>query len=160
MISLSGGGEEEALKGRVPEVALRQAKELRGSGVTVLVLEREDDVRRDFQMVGRYGLLTYLDDHYQAPFEYVRHVVEGERRVFLALLAPSGRYLLVVPEEDWVDDRLLVVLDVEGEELLDSGQEEAKWPPKMTPNRCSGPDGDRTAPGATNNVLLGDGRRQ
>lgn len=160
MISLSGWDKDEALRGRVPEIALRLAQGLRESGVTVLVLERGDDVRRDFRMVGRYGLLTYLDDHYQAPFEYVRFVVEGERRVFLALLAPSGRYMLVVPEEDWVDDRLLVVLDVEGEEFLDSGQEEAKQPPKTMPNPCSGPDGDRTAPAPTNNILLGDEQRQ
>lgn len=158
MISLCGREEEEALRGRVPEIALRHAKELRENGVTVLVLERGDDVRRDFRMVGRYGLLTYLDDHYQAPFEYVRHVVEGGRRVFVALLAPSRRYLLVVPEEHWVDDRLLVVLDVEGEELLASGPDAAKRPPQMTPIPCSGPDGDRTTRTATNNVLLGDGQ--
>ena len=121
MISLTGKEEEEALKGRVPEIALLRSKELRENEVTVLVLERGDDVRRDFRMVGRYGLLTYLDDHYQAPFEYVRYVVEDRRRIFVALLAPTGRYLLVVPEEEWVDDRLLVVLDVEGEELLASG---------------------------------------
>lgn len=123
MISLTGKEEEEALKGRVPEIALRRAKEFRENGVTVLVLERGDDVLRNFRMVGRYGLLTYLDDHYQAPFGYVRYVVVGRTRIFVALLAPSGRYLLVVPEEDWVDDRLLVVLDVEGEELLASGPE-------------------------------------
>lgn len=158
MISLCGSEEEEALRGLVPEIALRHAKELRENGVTVLVLERGDDVRRDFRMVGRYGLLTYLDDHYQAPFEYVRYVVEGGRRVFVALLAPSRRYLLVVPEEDWVDDRLLVVLDVEAEELLASGPDAAKRPPKMTPNPCSGPDGDRTTSAATNNLLLGDGQ--
>lgn len=157
MISLTGREEEEALRGRVPEVALRCAKELRENGVTVLVLERGDDVRRDFRMVGRYGLLTHLDDHYQAPFEYVRYVVEGRRRVFVALLAPSGSYLLVVPEEDWVDDRLLVVLDVEGEELLASGPEEAKRPLEMTPNSPSVPEGDRTTRDATNNLLSGDG---
>lgn len=123
MIVLAGDEKDESLRGRVPELALRRAGELRGQGVAVLVLERGDDVRRDFPMAGRYGLLTYLDDHYQTPFEYVRYAVEGDRRVFEALLAPSERYLLVVPEENWVDDRLLIVLDVEGEAFLAEGPE-------------------------------------
>ena len=116
MVTLRGEEGEEALKGRVPDIALRRAVELRGEGVSVVIVEVWDHVDRDFRMAGRYGLLTYLDDHYQQPFEYVRFVYEGGRRVFEALLAPEGNYLLVVPDEKWVDDRLLVVLDVEGEE--------------------------------------------
>jgi len=116
MVVLTGKEEERTLRGRVPEVALRRAVEMRGEGIFVVAVEEGDDVGRDFPQAGRYGLLTYLDDHYQAPFLYVRFVHEGGRRVFEALLAPSGKFLLVVPEEDWVDDRLLVVLDVEGEE--------------------------------------------
>ncbi|GFO57252.1 hypothetical protein GMSM_42590 [Geomonas sp. Red276] len=88
---------------------------------------------------------------YQAPFEYVRYVVEAGRRVFEALLAPSGRYLLVVPEEDWVDDRLLIVLDVEGEEFLPQGPDDPKRPPQTTRNPPSGPEEDRTLPVPTNN---------
>ena len=122
MVILTGKEGEEALRGRVPELALRRAGQMRGKGVSVVTVERGDDVRRDFPMGGRYGLLTYLDDHYQAPFLYVRFVHEGGRRVFEALLAPSGKYLLVVPDEDWVDDRLRVVLDVEGEETPSCGQ--------------------------------------
>jgi len=121
MVVLTGKEVDEAQRGLVPELALRRAKELRGEGVTVFVLERGDDVRRDFGMVGRYGLLTYLEDHYQAPFEYVRYVFEGGLRVFEALLAPSGKFLLVVPEEEWVDYRLLIFFDVEGEEVPPAG---------------------------------------
>ena len=122
MVILTGKEGEEALRGRVPEIAIRRAKEMRGEGVTVVAVEPGDDVRRDFRFAGRYGLLTYLDDCYQAPFEYVRFVHEGGRRVFEALLATSGKYLLVVPDEDWVDDRLRVVLDVEGEETASHGE--------------------------------------
>jgi hypothetical protein len=121
MVVLTGKVGDEALRGRVPEIAIRRAAEHRETGVTVVVLEQGDDVRRDFRMAGRYGLLTYLDDHYQQPFEYVRFVREGGRRIFEALLAPSGRFLLVAPDEDWVDERLLVVLDVEGEQALPGG---------------------------------------
>ena len=121
MVVLTGEEGDEALRGRVPDVALRRAAEHREKGVTVVVLERGDDVRRNFRMAGRYGLLTYLDDHYQQPFEYVRFVHERGRRVFEALLAPFGRFLLVAPDEDWVDERLLVVLDVEGEHAPPGG---------------------------------------
>jgi len=121
MVILTGKDMDESLRGRVPEIALRRAVEMRGKGVSVVAVERGDDVRRDFPMGGRFGLLTYLDDHYQAPFAYVRFVREGGRRVFEALLAPLGKFLLVVPDEDWVDDRLLTVLDVEGEEASPEG---------------------------------------
>ncbi len=117
MVVLNGKDEDQRLRGRVPNLALCRARELSEAGVTVLVLEEGDDACRDFRFLGRYGLLTYLDDHYQAPFTYVRFVVESGRRIFEALLAPSERYLLVVPDEDWVDHRLQVVLDVEGEEV-------------------------------------------
>ncbi len=158
MIVLTGNENDEHLRARVPEHALRRARQLQAENVGVVVMEEGDDVRRDFRMVGRYGLLTYLDDHYQAPFEYVRYVVEGGRRVFEALLAPSGRYLLVVPEEDWVDDRLLVVLDVEGEEIQAAGDDETKRPPKTILNPTPGPDEDRTPPVSLNNSLSGDGQ--
>ena len=115
MVILTGEEGEEALRGRVPELALRRAGQMRGEGVSVVTVERGDDVRRDFPMGGRFGLLTHLDDEYEAPFVYVRFVHEGGRRVFEALLAPLGKFLLVVPDEAWVDARLLVVLDVEGE---------------------------------------------
>lgn len=121
MVILTGKEGDAVLQGRVPEIALRRARELAGKGVRVLVLEQGDDVTRDFRVVGRFGLLTYLDDHYQAPFEYVRFVREGGRRVFEALLAPRGRHLLVTPDEDWVDSRLRLVLDVEGEEVPAEG---------------------------------------
>jgi hypothetical protein len=127
MIALTGKEEEGTYEGRVPQLALRRARKLCVEGVTVLVLERGDDVRRDFRVAGRYGLLTYLDDHYQAPFEYVRFIHEGGRRVFEALLAPEGTHLLVAPDEDWVDDRLRVVLDVEGE-VVSPGEEKGGRP--------------------------------
>ena len=75
MIVLVGDERDESLSARVPELALRRAKQLQAESVAVVVMEEGDDVRRDFRMAGRHGLLTYLDDHYQAPFEYVRYVV-------------------------------------------------------------------------------------
>lgn len=115
MVVLTGKDGEEDLHGRVPELALRRARELRDQGLSVVVLEEADDVVNDFGMVGRYGLVTYLDDHYQAPFEYVRYVVEDGVKVYEALLLP-GRHLLVTPDADWVDHRLRVVLDVESDD--------------------------------------------
>lgn len=123
MVTLTGEADEKSLGDRVPALAIRRARELRESKVVVLVLEEGDDVRRDFRVAGRYGLLTYLDDHYQAPFEYVRFEVEGGRKVYEALLAPSGRYLLVVPDGDWVHPGLRVVLEVEGEQSSDGDPE-------------------------------------
>ena len=113
VVRLTGKKGEEALRSRVPDLALRRARELKGKRVTVLVLEEGDDAVNDFGMVGRFGLVTYLDDHYQAPFAYVRCDVEEGRKVYEALLLPSGRFLLVVPDADCVDSRLRVVLDVE-----------------------------------------------
>jgi len=118
MVILTGEEGEEVLRGCVPEIALRRAVEMRREGVAVVVVEEGDDVDLDYRWTGRFGLLTHLDDHYIAPFLFVRFVHEGGRRVFEALLAPEGKYLLVVPDEEWVDDRLLVVLDVEGEERV------------------------------------------
>lgn len=117
MVVLTGEDGDEILRGRVPDLALKRARELRGGGVSVLVLEEGDDVCRNFRMVGRFGLLTYIDDHYQSPFEYVHYVLEKGRKVYEALLAPACKYLLVAPDEKWLDDRLQVVLDVEGEEV-------------------------------------------
>lgn len=121
MIALAGGAGDAAYRDCVPALALRRARELRKAGVTVIVLERGDNVIKDFLVVGRYGLRTYLDDHYQAPFQYVRITRERGKRVFEALLLPLGKHLLIVPDEEWVDDQLLVVLDVEGEEVLPKG---------------------------------------
>jgi hypothetical protein len=116
MVRLTGKGGEEALRGRVPDLALRRARELRDKGVTVLVLEETDDVVNDFGMIGRFGLVTYLDDHYQAPFGYVKYAMEVGQKIYEALLLPSGRFLLVAPDAEWVDSRLLVVLDVESDD--------------------------------------------
>lgn len=107
---------EGTLAGRVPELALRRAAEFSGKGL-VLVLEEGDDVERDVPQAGPYGLMTHLDDAWQEPFSYVRYVFEGERRVYEALLAyVNVPTLVVVPEAPWVDDRLLLVLQVDGEE--------------------------------------------
>lgn len=153
MIALTGAAEQEALAGLVPDLALRRAREVGRDGVTVLVLQRGDDVCRDFRMVGRYGLLTYLDDHYVAPFEWVRFEVEGGRKVYEALLSPSGRYILVAPDEDWVHDGLRVVLDVEAEVPQLGGPPAPEKHPEGCPVLPPVPDCDRRGPGGANSSL-------
>ncbi|GFO57259.1 hypothetical protein GMSM_42660 [Geomonas sp. Red276] len=154
MVVLAGEEGEEALGGRVPRLALLRAAELRAEGVRVLVVEEGDDVRRDFRMVGRYGLLTYLEDHFQAPFGYVRASEEGGRRMFEASLLPSGRFLLVAPDEDWLDDRLRVTLDVESEGWTDGGP---FCPADGWPFSHPVPDGDRSPAATSNKPLSVDG---
>lgn len=153
MVTLTGNHEEELFRGRVPDVALRRAREMGCEGVVVLVLERGDDVQRDFTTAGRYGLLTYLDNHYQAPFQYVRYVVEGGRRVFEALLLPSGRHLLVVPDEEWVDTRLRVVLDVESENPPLQPARHKKSTFKSVSVGPRRPEGDRKVDSFSNGTL-------
>jgi len=108
------------VRGKIPALALQRAREMAGAGC-VLVLEEGDDVERDVPQAGRYGLLTHLDDPWQEPFAFVRYVHEEGKRVFEALLATDSRLLVIVPEEQWVDDRLLLVLRVEGEEEPSGG---------------------------------------
>ena len=113
-----------ALAGRVPELALRRAAGFSGKGI-VLVLEEGDDVERDIPQAGPFGLMTHLDDAWQEPFSYVRYVTEGKRRVYEARLAYGEvPTIVVVPDETWVDDRLLLVLQVEGEEEEEEEEEE------------------------------------
>lgn len=101
---------------RVPEVALRVAKELPCGG-TVLVLEQGDDVERGVPQAGRFGLLTHLDDPWQEPFAWVRSVQENGSRLFVARLA-YGRdpVAIVAADEAWLDKRLRLLLDVEAVE--------------------------------------------
>jgi len=107
---------EGSLAGKVPELALRRAADFSGKGI-ILVLEEGDDVERDFPQAGRYGLLTHIDDAWQEPFSYVRYVTEGERRIYEARLAYSEvPTVVIIPDLPGVDDRLLLVLRVEGEE--------------------------------------------
>lgn len=109
---------EGALAGRVPELALRRAADFSGKGI-VLVLEEGDDVERDVPQAGPYGLMSHIDDAWQEPFSYVRYVTEGERRVYEARLAYGDvPTIVVVPDAPWVDGRLLLVLRVEGEEIV------------------------------------------
>ena len=114
MIVLADGRDTDS-GARVPAVALRVAREL-PSGGTVLVLEQGDDVERGVPQAGRFGLLTHLDDHWQEPFAWVRSVREDGGLFFVARLAYGRRpVVVVVPDAPWVDERLLLVLRVEGE---------------------------------------------
>lgn len=116
MVVLTGPEQSARVTGTVPELALRLARGLAGDGY-VLVLEEGDDVERDVPQAGRYGLLTHLDDCWQEPFERVLWVRENGRRVFVARLAASRVPTVVVAADaDWLDERLRLVLDVEGEE--------------------------------------------
>lgn len=160
MVVLTGGELAEGVRERIPALALQRARELSGGGC-VLVLEEGDDVERDLPQAGRYGLLTHLDDPLQEPFAFVRFVREGARRVFEAQLATDPGCLVVVPEEPWVDERLLLVLSVEGVEVPPGGSPSgANLPPKRSGFSSSGPEGDRKVPCATNKLLSDSGARR
>src|SRR6266567_8377293 len=121
MIVLTNCRQAESLRVSIPELAIRRMHELGGS---VLVLQEGDDIERSVPQAGRYGLLTHLDDEDQAPFEWVSYVFEGGKRVFEAQLNTRGKrqVVVIVPDEKWVDERLAVVLDVEGEEASPEGR--------------------------------------
>jgi hypothetical protein len=107
---------------KVPAAILAQVP--LSSDCRVLVLQEEDDPQRDFPQAGRYGLLTHLDDSWQQPFSWVRLVTVRGCRLFVARLAKSyrkGDYVLVVPDTDWVDSRLRLVLDLEAKEASVGG---------------------------------------
>jgi hypothetical protein len=121
VVVLTGTEEDARLVGKVPELALRLAKDLADGGC-VLVLEEGDNVERDVPQAGRYGLLTYLDDCWQEPFERVLWVRETGARFFVARLAASRvPTVVVVADAEWLDERLRLVLDVEGEEGFSEG---------------------------------------
>ena len=121
MVVLAGSDQIDSLADRVPELALRLARDLAGGGC-VLLLEEGDDVERDVPQAGRYGLLTHLDDCWQEPFERVLWVRENGARFFVARLAASRvPTVVVVADAEWLDERLRLVLDVEGEEGFSEG---------------------------------------
>lgn len=118
MVVLTAGDESAGNGSRagVPAVALRVARELPAGGA-VVVLEQGDDVERGVPQAGRFGLLTHLDDCWQEPFAWVRSVRENGCRLFVARLAYGRRPVaVVVPDEEWLDSRLRLVLSVEAEE--------------------------------------------
>lgn len=116
MVVLTGDEQSAPVAAMVPEPVLRLARSLAGDGC-VLVLEEGDDVERDVPQAGRHGLLTHLDDCWQEPFERVLWVRENGRRVFVARLAACRVPTVVVAADAvWLDERLRLVLDVEGEE--------------------------------------------
>lgn len=89
------------------------------SGCHVLVLQEGDDPESDFPQAGKYGLLTHLDDCWQEPYVWVRLVTVRGCRLFVALLARSyspEKHIVIVPDSDWVDERLRLVLRVEAED--------------------------------------------
>ena len=89
------------------------------SGCRVLVLQEGDDPERDFPQAGRYGLLTHLDDCWQEPFAWVRIVTVMGCRLFVAQLAKcyeKEKYMVVVPDSEWVDERLRLTLKIEAED--------------------------------------------
>jgi hypothetical protein len=91
------------------------------AGCRVLVLQEGDDPALDFPQAGKYGLLTHLDDCWQEPFAWVRVVTVRECRLFVAQLVKSyekGKHVVVVPDAEWVDERLLLVLRMEAEEVV------------------------------------------
>lgn len=89
------------------------------SGCHVLVLQEGDDPERDFPQAGKFGLLTHLDDCWQEPFAWVRIVTVMGCRLFVAQLAKcyeKGKYMVVVPDSEWVDERLRLTLKIEADD--------------------------------------------
>lgn len=113
MVVLTGESPDEAVRDRVPELALRCAACLSPNGL-VVVLEEGDDIEKSVPQAGRHGLMTHMDDPWQEPFAFVHFVIEGGRRVFEARLA-YGKHpvTIVVADAPWLDSRLRLVLDLE-----------------------------------------------
>lgn len=106
----------------VPPTILAKVPE--AVGCRVLVLQEGDDPERDFPQAGRHGLLTHLDDCWQEPFAWVRVVTVMGCRLFVAGLArnyKTGNHAVVVPDAGWVDERLRLVLALEGVEASPGG---------------------------------------
>ena len=83
----------------------------------ILVLEEGDELR-GVPVVGESCASARIDDDWQPPFEYVFFVRENGRRIFEAAVSLAGdaMLILIVPEEPWVDARLMMILDAEGQE--------------------------------------------
>lgn len=101
----------------LPQTILEKVPE--AAGGRALVLQEGDDPERDFPQAGRYGLMSHLDDCWQEPFAWVRVITIRGSRMFVARLARNyrkGTHAVVVPDAPWVDSRLRLVLEMEGEE--------------------------------------------
>ena len=126
MVKLNSADQARSLAGTLPAVAVERMMQFEGDDGGydhedhgyILVLEKGDDLRRDFPMLGECGLLGHLAQEGFPSFEYVVSVRENGRRIFEATipLAGDAMLVLIVPEEPWVDSRLLRVLDAEGRE--------------------------------------------
>lgn len=104
-----------AQEGIIPQIAL--SRKLRKENV--LVLESSDDVVFGMPHFGRYGLITFIDDHDREQFSSVRFIVENGQRFFAAVTtdrAQRTRYTIVAPDAPWLDHRLRLIFEVEAEE--------------------------------------------
>lgn len=125
MIRLTSAEQARGLAGRIPALAVRRMEQFEGEDGLydpelhgcIVVLEKGDDLSRDVPVPGG-GLLAQLGEEEPSPFEYVCFVRENGRRVFEATIPLAGDAMLalIVPDEPWVDERLRLVLDAEGEE--------------------------------------------
>lgn len=103
-----------AQEGVIPQLALTRKKRKEN----VLILESTDDVVWDLPQFGRYGLITYIDDHDREQFSSVRFAIENGQRIFAAVTtdqAQRTRYTIIAPDAPWLDHRLRLIFSVEGE---------------------------------------------
>lgn len=127
MLRLSGTFQANRLpKNRLPQRALQLLLELEKQGPSpydfrqhsrVALLEPADDIAKVPREVGRYGLLEILDSPWRS-YDSVCVFSEAEKRYYelVVTLSPGVRLFLFVPDEDWVDSRLRLVLQVETDE--------------------------------------------
>lgn len=134
MIKLTSAAQARRLAGKLPAIAVERMVQFEGYDGCydpeehgyILVLEEGDQIESEVPMLGESELLAVLDDG-ESLFEYVFFVRENGRRVFEATVPLAGEAMLVliVPEEPWVDERLLRA-------LIQMGQEDNLTPPSMT----------------------------
>lgn len=126
MVKLTSVAQARQLSGVVPALAVERMVQFEGDDGCydpeehgyIMVLEEGDLIERDFPILGEDGLDAILEGEWLSPFEHVSYVREKDRRIFEATIPLGGDAMLVliVPEAPWVDRRLLLVLDAEGQE--------------------------------------------
>lgn len=123
MLRLSDSFQASRRKSRLPQRALQLLSELERQEPShydfrrhsrVALLEEGDDIGRVPRELGRDGLLEILDNPWRS-YDSVRTFSEGARRFYelVVTLSPGVSFYLFIPDENWVDDRLRLVLEVE-----------------------------------------------
>ena len=127
MIRLTSAAQARTLRDRIPALAVLRMQQFEGEDGQydpaihghIVVLEAEDQIDRDLPEVGRFGLLDVLDSEWPG-YEYVEVFVENGRRVFEMVIQIDAdkAVAVIIPDEDWVDPRLRLILEVEARDPL------------------------------------------